>query len=92
MSDDDKKTDPLLRVIRENNSTSDIAILVALISTAHQKNPIPTCIVYVACDAASLARDGKFLLDVGFKISRAALFDCFAQTTHYETIIFFEKG
>lgn len=46
-------------------------------------------VAYVACDAASLARDGAVLLGRGWELARASLFDSFPHTPHYETILLF---
>ena len=48
-------------------------------------------ICYVACDAASLARDGAVIIQQGFRLKSITLIDAFAQTVHYETIAFFER-
>ena len=49
--------------------------------------PSPTALIWMACDHASLARDLKPFLDAGFRLHSMALFDCFAYTTHAETVI-----
>ena len=46
----------------------------------------PTALIWLACDHASLARDLKPFLDVGFWLHSLALFDCFTYTTHSETV------
>jgi len=46
----------------------------------------PTALIWLACDHASLARDLKPFLDVGFRLHSLALFDCFTYTTHSETV------
>jgi 23S rRNA (uracil1939-C5)-methyltransferase len=48
-------------------------------------------VIYVACDAASLARDGRRLLEYGFSLESIHLYDTFAHTTHYETIAAFRR-
>jgi tRNA/tmRNA/rRNA uracil-C5-methylase (TrmA/RlmC/RlmD family) len=47
----------------------------------------PTALIWLACDNASLARDLKPFLDVGFRLHSMALFDCFTYTTHVETVV-----
>ncbi len=48
-------------------------------------------VVYVACDAASLARDSRTLFEHGFSLASLSLYDTFAHTTHYETIASFRR-
>lgn len=48
-------------------------------------------ILYVSCDASTLARDSKLLLAQGYKIIKIGLIDMFAQTKHVETMILFAK-
>ena len=43
-------------------------------------------VLYVSCDAASLARDAKRLCAAGYTIRRVQLFDMFPQTAHIETL------
>ncbi|MDN6605557.1 MAG: class I SAM-dependent RNA methyltransferase, partial [Brevibacterium sp.] len=45
-----------------------------------------TTIVYVSCDAATLARDLATLVDAGFAIERLRGFDLFPLTAHVETV------
>jgi len=49
--------------------------------------PSPTALIWLGCDNASLARDLKPFLDAGFKLHSMAHFDCFAYTTHAETVV-----
>jgi 23S rRNA (uracil1939-C5)-methyltransferase len=44
-------------------------------------------VTYVSCDPATLARDLRVLLESGFKVQQAHLFDLFPQTAHLETIL-----
>jgi len=46
-------------------------------------------IVYVSCDAATLARDARRIVDHGFAIDRADAFDLFPNTPHVETVAVF---
>lgn len=48
-------------------------------------------IMYLACDAASFARDTQILLEGGFHLTDVTLFDAFAQTTHYEVLGCFQR-
>ena len=49
----------------------------------------PSRIVYVSCDAATLARDARRIVDHGFAIDRADAFDLFPNTPHVETVAVF---
>ena len=46
----------------------------------------PRRIVYVSCDAATLARDLKFLCANGYRLEQVQVVDQFAQTVHVETV------
>jgi 23S rRNA (uracil1939-C5)-methyltransferase len=43
-------------------------------------------IVYVSCDAATLARDLKVLCSRGYRLERVRGFDLFPQTPHVEAL------
>jgi 23S rRNA (uracil1939-C5)-methyltransferase len=47
----------------------------------------PLAISYVSCDPATLARDLKKLIAVGYVIDSIAAFDLFPQTHHVETVV-----
>ncbi len=51
----------------------------------------PDRIVYVSCNPATLARDGAFLHEAGYILSKITCFDMFPQTSHVETVVLFEK-
>lgn len=51
----------------------------------------PKRVVYVSCDTATLERDAKGLLEAGYEIREAHLFDMFPQTAHVETVALFVK-
>jgi 23S rRNA (uracil1939-C5)-methyltransferase len=42
-------------------------------------------ILYLSCDPATLCRDLKLFLENGFQLKDWKTFDCFAQTSHFET-------
>ncbi len=46
----------------------------------------PRAIVYVSCDPASLARDAKLLLAMGYRMDSLVGFDLFPQTQHVECV------
>ena len=48
-------------------------------------------IVYISCDVATLARDSKILLDLGYKISKVCGVDMFCQTSHVECVCLFKR-
>jgi 23S rRNA (uracil1939-C5)-methyltransferase len=47
-------------------------------------------LVYVSCDVATFARDGRTLLDAGYTLSRMHALDLFPNTPHVETVAVFE--
>ncbi|WP_458526344.1 23S rRNA (uracil(1939)-C(5))-methyltransferase RlmD [Onishia taeanensis] len=47
-------------------------------------------ILYVSCDPATLARDAAQLVAGGYRLTRAAIADMFAQTAHLEAVLLFE--
>jgi 23S rRNA (uracil1939-C5)-methyltransferase len=46
----------------------------------------PRVLVYVSCDAASLARDARLLCASGFHVQSLCLYDFYPQTPHIETL------
>jgi 23S rRNA (uracil1939-C5)-methyltransferase len=44
-------------------------------------------VTYVSCDPATLSRDLRLLLESGFTVEQAHLFDLFPQTAHVETVL-----
>jgi len=51
----------------------------------------PEVLAYVSCDAASLARDSKVLIDGGYILNKLMLFDFYPQTAHIESLAVFYK-
>jgi len=48
-------------------------------------------VIYISCNPTTQARDARIFADLGFKITKTALFDCYPNTFHIETGIVFEK-
>lgn len=48
-------------------------------------------IVYVSCDAPTMARDARRLVDAGYRIDSLQAFDLFPNTPHVETVGVFER-
>ena len=44
-------------------------------------------VTFVSCDPTTLSRDLKLLLESGFRVEQAYLFDLFPQTAHMETVL-----
>ena len=44
-------------------------------------------VTFVSCDPATLSRDLQLLLESGFRVEQAHLFDLFPQTAHMETVL-----
>jgi 23S rRNA (uracil1939-C5)-methyltransferase len=49
-------------------------------------------IVYVSCDAATLARDVRRLVDAGYRLEHLEAFDLFPNTAHVEAVVKLRKG
>lgn len=47
-------------------------------------------VLYVSCDAATLARDLSSLLAAGYQVAQAGIMDMFPQTHHVETMVLLE--
>ena len=52
----------------------------------------PRRMVYVSCDAATLARDLKILLAGGYALTDLTVFDLFPMTEHVETVCVLDKA
>jgi len=47
----------------------------------------PSLLIYVSCDPVTLARDLKPLVQAGYRLQHARLFDMFPRTAHFETAV-----
>ncbi len=52
----------------------------------------PRRVVYVSCDAATLARDLKILVAGGYELRDLSVFDLFPMTEHVETVCVLDKA
>ena len=52
---------------------------------------MPSRVVYVSCDPATLARDVAELCGAGYALERAQAFDLFPRTCHVETIVLLQR-
>ncbi len=52
----------------------------------------PRTLVYVACDPAALARDCRYLAEMGWQMSTLRAFDLFPMTHHVECVATFETS
>ena len=52
----------------------------------------PRTVVYVACDPAALARDCRYLEEMGWQMSTLRAFDLFPMTHHVECVATFESS
>ena len=51
----------------------------------------PERIVYVSCDAASLARDCALFFEEGYEVTKVTAVDMFPRTIHVETVVLLSK-
>ena len=51
----------------------------------------PEQILYVSCNASTLARDAEYLVAKGYQVLRVSLMDMFPQTSHVETMMLLQK-
>ena len=54
-------------------------------------NLAPPRLVYISCDAATLARDGQRLAKAGYRLERCTPIDLFPQTYHIETLSVWQR-
>jgi 23S rRNA (uracil1939-C5)-methyltransferase len=52
----------------------------------------PPRVVYVSCDAATLARDARRIVDAGYEVLSADAFDLFPNTPHVECVVVFNDA
>lgn len=51
----------------------------------------PVQILYVSCNASTLARDAEYLVTKGYRVLRVSLMDMFPQTSHVETMMLLQR-
>jgi 23S rRNA (uracil1939-C5)-methyltransferase len=49
-------------------------------------------VVYVSCDVATLARDGRRFIEAGYEIQAIRAFDLFPNTPHVETVVVLSRS
>lgn len=64
----------------------------ALFCLDHLASLNPERIVYVSCNPATLVRDAEKLLQLGYRLEKAAMIDMFPHTGHLESISLFLKS
>jgi 23S rRNA (uracil-5-)-methyltransferase RumA len=52
----------------------------------------PDKLVYISCNSATLARDSKFLAELGYRATRGRAVDLFPQTVHTEAVVAFARS
>lgn len=55
-------------------------------------NLSPDKILYVSCNASTLARDAEFLVANGYQVDKVSLMEMFPQTAHVETMMLLQKS
>jgi 23S rRNA (uracil1939-C5)-methyltransferase len=73
-----------LAVVDPPRSGMTEPVMRALVATGARR------ICYVSCDAATLARDARALIDSGYRLVSATPVDLFPQTWHVETVALFD--
>ena len=61
----------------------------SLIDTISEMSP--ERVVYVSCDAATLARDVKLFSEKGYSVQKAVPVDLFPRTPHVETVVLMSR-
>lgn len=64
----------------------------ALFCLDHLASLNPERIVYISCNPATLVRDAEKLLQLGYRLEKAAMIDMFPHTGHLESISLFSKS
>lgn len=51
----------------------------------------PQQILYVSCNASTLARDAEYLVENGFRVTKVCMMDMFPHTSHVEAMMLLQK-
>lgn len=51
----------------------------------------PQQILYVSCNASTLARDAEYLLENGYRVAKVCMMDMFPHTSHVEAMMLLQK-
>ena len=77
---------PDVIVLDPPRSGLDVAVVDAILEKS------PRWVIYIACDPATMARDGRRLATGGYRLVLATPFDMFPQTYHIESIGLWQKA
>lgn len=90
-----RRVEAFLRVARPTGGT----VIADPPRTGMSKNALagvvalaPARLVYVSCDAATLARDARAIVEAGYRLVELTAMDLFPNTAHVEAIAVFTRG
>ena len=91
------KAEELVPELTENGANPDIVILDPPRKGSDERTltaivkAMPKKIVYISCNPATLARDLKFLKELGYNVKKVAAVDMFPHTAHIETVVLMSR-